>query len=136
MDLSTGDWIKFATMLVMGANMALNLYLWLRTASANELKAMRRAQIEGDQHLGSRVSAVEALCRQDASILRGLHGDVDKRLSVLETRVQALPTHADIGDIRDALSQMGAELAANTERTTALLDTMRSVQRYLLENRS
>lgn len=133
MDLSQSEWIKIAAMFVMAANMALNVYLWMRTASAKELAGMRRAQAEGDERLSARVSAIESVSRQEIGILRSVHSDVDKRLSVLESRVEALPTHGDLRSIRDTLAEISTELAANTERSSALVESVRSLQRYLME---
>jgi hypothetical protein len=117
--------IKLLNSVVLVASICVNVYLFRRSITGAEMKAMREAQRDGDAALDQRIDA-----------LATAKTDIDKRLSVLETRVEALPTHGDLTEIRGALTEITGELSANTERTSATLDTVRTIQRILMEHRT
>ena len=120
--MTLSEAFKLFGTLVLIANMALNVYLFRRTVTGAELKAMREAQRKGDELRSLRVERIDAN-----------YTDIALRLAKLETRVDALPTHDDISDIRGTLTEMTGELAANTERTNATLEAVRDIRNYLLD---
>jgi hypothetical protein len=59
---------------------------------------------------------------------------LESRLTKLEARVENLPTHRDLADLRDDLSDLVrnvAEISGQAETQTRML---RSIQEHLLEN--
>ena len=115
-DMTASEALKLFGSLLMIANMALNVYLFRRTITGAELKAMREAQRKGDEGLALRIDKHDVV-----------RADFDRRLSVLETRVDALPTHDDLTEIREML-------AGNIERTNATFDAVKDLRNYLMAN--
>jgi hypothetical protein len=60
-------------------------------------------------------------------------GDLDGRVGRLEERVNYLPTHRELAEIRNALGIVNAELSAIRERSQVTCEMVRTIQEHLLE---
>jgi hypothetical protein len=68
-----------------------------------------------------------------AETMREQLAAADKRISVLETTVEHMPTHGDMQSIQRELRDLNARVSGLDERSENLLDMVRTVQQHLLE---
>jgi hypothetical protein len=61
-------------------------------------------------------------------------GDLDRRLTRLEARVDNLPTHRDLTDLRSGISEVVETVATIGGQTNAMTQMLRTIQEHLLEN--
>lgn len=61
-------------------------------------------------------------------------GDLDKRLTRLEARVDNLPTHRDLADLRSGITEVVESVAAISGQTQSMTQMLRTIQEHLLEN--
>lgn len=59
---------------------------------------------------------------------------LDRRLTVLEARVENLPTHRDLGELRSGIVEVMESVAAIGGQTQAMTQMLRTIQEHLLEN--
>lgn len=129
MNIALDDIVKILQTVVTAGSAALSLYLYVRSADRQTVDAMRKAQREGDAELASRINALGAEIR--ASLARD--GDFHTRLSVLETKILHVPTHADLQGIRQEIRDVNESLAAISERSETTHEMVQGIQRFLLE---
>ncbi len=60
-------------------------------------------------------------------------GELDGRMGRLEERVNYLPTHRELAEIRTALGIVSGELSAIRERSQVTCEMVRTIQEHLLE---
>lgn len=130
MDLSVHDWIKVAGILVLIANMGLSAYLFMKARSTKAIDDLTRSH----SLLVGKLEGTEARTRQEIQLLVQRDGDMDKRLSVLETRVAHMPTHNDLAAIQMQLRDMSSDVATVIERSETTLEMVRSIQQHLVES--
>lgn len=58
----------------------------------------------------------------------------DRRLTQLETRVENLPTHRDLTELRSGIAEVVESVAAINGQTLAMTQMLRTIQEHLLEN--
>lgn len=56
------------------------------------------------------------------------------RLTHLEARVNTMPTHRDLTDLRDDISEVVENVAAISGQTQTMTQMLKSIQDHLLEN--
>lgn len=56
------------------------------------------------------------------------------RVSKIETTISYLPTHRELAEIRNLLSELSNEIGAMRERTEMSSMMLRTIQKYLSEN--
>lgn len=59
---------------------------------------------------------------------------LDRRLTQLEARVDNLPTHRDLGELRSDIAGVVESVAAIAGQTQTMTQMLRTIQEYLLEN--
>lgn len=59
---------------------------------------------------------------------------LEGRLSKLEGRVDVLPTHRDLADLRGNLTKVAETVASINGQTQAMTQMLRTIQEHLLEN--
>lgn len=59
---------------------------------------------------------------------------LENRLTKLEARVDNLPTHRDLTDLRGAITEVVETVAQISGQTQAMTQMLRSIQEHLLEN--
>lgn len=67
-------------------------------------------------------------------LLGGDDRKLDSRLTHLEARVNNLPTHRDLGELRSGISEVVESVAAISGQTQAMTQMLRTIQEHLLEN--
>lgn len=60
--------------------------------------------------------------------------ELDKRLTRLEARVDNLPTHRDLVDLRAGINEMARTVAGVAGQVQTVTDMLRTIQEHLLEN--
>ena len=58
----------------------------------------------------------------------------ESRLTKLEARVENLPTHRDLNELRTGISDVQESVAAISGQTQAMTQMLRTIQEHLLEN--
>jgi len=67
-------------------------------------------------------------------MLGGDDRKLDRRLTVLEARVENLPTHRDLGELRSSIAEAVEGVAAIGGQMQAMTQMLRTIQEHLLEN--
>lgn len=73
--------------------------------------------------VGARITSQSADSRQ-----------MERRLTVLEARVDNLPTHRDLTELRAGISEVVETVATISGQTAAMTQMLRTIQEHLLEN--
>lgn len=60
--------------------------------------------------------------------------DLEGRLNRLEARVEVLPTHRDLTDLRSDISDVVETVASINGQAQAMTQMLRTIQEHLLEN--
>ena len=120
MNMDLDQWLRVLQMVVLAASVLVNLFLFVRARSDERFKEFD-ARLAG---LASQKRAMQAELTQ-----------VDKRSAVHEAKLASMPTHADLQEIRRELTSLKASTAAIEERSETTLETVQSIQLYLLENK-
>lgn len=127
--LNIHDWLKLIGILVGCANIAVIIYIAMRTASAKALDDLNKKVAVGDKKANQRIDGF-------FNVLPTLHqrdSDMHTRISVLETRVANMPTHADLKAIERQLSNLTGQVSTVSDRSETTLGMVRSIQEHLIE---
>lgn len=116
--------LKVGSTAAIVLSFALNLYLFLRSRADDRFD---RINERGDRMAKSISEEIQER-RIEASRLERNH-------AVLEATVAGLPTHDDLGDIREALSSLARNVASVDERSLSTLNSVRRIESYLLERK-
>ena len=100
------EWLALAQVIALLGSGLLNLWLYLSMRHDTRWKAIGDAQTA-----------------------------IDRRLSVLETRVETMPTHDDLAEISGQLSRIDRSVGGIEERSASTQDAVRRIERYLLEKK-
>ncbi|MGO1072577.1 hypothetical protein [Lysobacter sp. CA199] len=63
----------------------------------------------------------------------GAQRDFERRLTVMETHIESLPSHDDLQEIRDSLAKVGVDVAGIKGQAQATYDSTRRIESHLLE---
>lgn len=126
MALTLTEWLAMAQVGALGISVMLNLWLYFAVRSDSRWKAMFEAISQGDGQLAAELARIDRHHGATQSV-------IDRRLSVLETRVEAMPTHDDLTEILGQLSRIDRTLAGVGERSETTQESVRRIERYLLE---
>lgn len=129
MNFNIDDVLKVAQIVVTIACAALSLWLYLRSADRATVDAMRSDQRAGDAELASRIGALGSEIR--SSLARD--SDFHTRLSILETRMQHVPTHADLQGIRQEMRELNESVSAINERSETTQEMVQRIQGFLMD---
>lgn len=111
------------------ASGVLNVYLWLKSKTDQRFK-----DIEGS--LGKHKETADGdrehvrLCVAER---KAHHSELAERVSLVEEKLEHLPTHDDLGEIHNKLADVGSRVAATDERSKILLDGMRRIESHLMD---
>ena len=119
MNLSLDQWLRLVLVLVLVGSVSVNVFLFHRSRADQRLK-------EFDQRLTGIATQKRAMQTDLAAI--------GQKVAVHEARLAAVPTHRDLDEIRRDLTSVKATTAAIDERSETTLDTVQSIQRYLMEH--
>lgn len=118
MNLDLDQWLRLVQIVVLVSSVGVNVFLFNRARDDQRFK-------EFDDRLSG-------IANQKRTMQAELQG-IDKRVAVHEARLASMPTHGDLQEIRRELTSLKASTAAIEERSETTLDTVRSIQSYLLE---
>ena len=105
--------LKLATIFTVIVSTCFNVWMFMKTRSDDRFKA-----------LDARLTGLAEQRRSNQAEI-SLHGN---RIAAIEARLQGLPTHNDLTEIR-------TELGAVNERTEMTHEIVRSMQDFLMNNR-
>ena len=114
--------LKVINLLVIISSVGFNVLIYFKTKQDKRLAQLATDALELAERL-----------RNETADRKSVHGELDKRLSVMEERVKAMPTHDDIEEIRAALSELGNNVAAVNERSGSTHDAVRRIEKHLLD---
>lgn len=120
MNLDIDQWLRLVQVIVLLGSVAVNVVLF--NATRNDKRY---------QEFDTRLAGIATQKRAMQTEIQG----IDKRVAVHEARIASMPTHSDLQEIRRELTSLKASTAAIEERSETTLETVRSIQSYLLENK-
>lgn len=115
-------WLKVLNAAVLVGSVMVNVYLFLKSKSDDRFAELDEALAHYD-----RAAHVETGER------KAFDNELDKRLVAIETEIKAMPTHDDLEEIHQALSNVRSDLATVNERSRGTLDGVRRIEQHLLE---
>lgn len=110
----SGNWLTFANLLGLVGSVIINVWLFLATRSDGRWKSITRQVETTDRRLVASHSATE------------------RRVSVLETRVDAMPSQEDLMKIHAKLGHIDRSVGALDERSNSTLVAVRRIEGYLM----
>ena len=111
---------------------AVSVYLFRRAADAKALESVRDAHTRGSTELKGQMSSLS----NDLRVASVRDSEMHTRISVLETKIAHVPTHADLLMIKNELRDMNGTLSAVNERSESTVGMVRSMQKYLMEKKT
>lgn len=121
--------IKGITLLVLLGNTAATIWLFVRRRNDQRITEIERRQDEMDERID------QANARLSAAIVdrNEKHSELTRRLSVIEAKMEGVPTHRDLEEIRKNLATVAAQGAALNERSAATHSLVQTLSDHLLE---
>jgi hypothetical protein len=120
--------VRIGSLLVMALSLGLNVFFYLRTADRKALADLRHDQRTADAELNGALRAL----RTEIHAERARDGEMHTRVSVLETKMAHVPTHADLQGIRQEMRSLNEAVAAIGERSETTQEMVQTIQQYLL----
>jgi hypothetical protein len=111
---------------------AVSVYLFRRAADAKALDAVRDSHTRASTELKGQMSTLS----NDLRVASVRDSEMHTRISVLETKMNHVPTHGDLTLIKNELRDVNGTLSAVNERSESTVDMVRSIQKYLMEKKS
>ena len=111
------------------ASAILNVYLWFKSKTDKRFEDLERA-------LGSHRMIADAereYVRLQVAERKAHPGELSERVSLVEEKLEHLPTHDDLAEIHNKLSDVGSRVSATDERSKILLDGMRRIENHLMD---
>ena len=122
--MTLDELIKTGTMLTVMLSVALNLYLF-RKAKADD--RFERVNDRADRIAKALAEEIAERREQGASL--------EKDHAVLAATVAGLPTHDDLSEIREELTNQTRTLASVDQRSKTTLTSVERIENYLLGHR-
>lgn len=122
--------IKAITLFVLLGNTTATIVLFVRRRNDQRIMQIEKRQDEIDDRIdqtNARLSAAIADRNEK-------HAEVTGRLAVIDARMEGMPTHGDLNDIRSKLGTVETQTAAINERSRATHDLVQTLSQHLLEN--
>lgn len=121
--------IKGVTLLVLLGNTTATIWLFMRRRNDQRIAEIEKRQDEMDERIdqsNARLSAAIADRNEK-------HAEVTRRLAVIETKMENVPTHRDLEEIRAKLAVVASQGAAISERSAATHSLVQTLSEHLLE---
>jgi len=116
--------IKLASTLAIVLSFALNLYLFFKARADDRF-----------ERITDRADRMAKALSEEIQERREESSRLERNHAVLEARVDALPTHDDLGAIREAISLLAKNVASVDQRSVTTLNSVHRIENYLLERR-
>jgi hypothetical protein len=121
---------------LMACTFGVSIFTLIHTSSKKRIEDIRKAIGDGDSSLKKELDVCQELNTKRLTMHSSRLDDHGLRLTRLEERVNGMPTHRDLEKISSGMAEVREDVAANTERTNATFDMVRSIQNFLMGNRS
>ncbi len=116
--------VKIGSSAAIVMSFALNLYLFLRSRSDNRF-----------DRINERADRIAKEVQAEIQERRAEESRLERNHAVLQATVLGLPTHDDLGDIRQDLSTLARMLASVNQRSETTLNSVQRIESYLLERK-
>jgi len=120
--------LRVGSLLAMVVSLALNVFFYLRTADRKALADLRQDQRTADSELGNALRGL----RSEIHAAAARDSEFHTRISILETKMSHVPTHADLQGIRQEMRSLNEAVAAIGERSETTQEMVQTIQQYLL----
>lgn len=111
------------------ASAVLNVYLWFKSKTDKRFEDVERA-LSNHRTIAD---ADREYVRRQVAERKAHHAELSERVSLVEEKLEHLPTHDDLGEIHNKLADVGSRVAATDERSKILLDGMRRIEQHLMD---
>lgn len=125
MDVNIDIGLKLMNISIVLLSAALNIYLFFKTKQDKRFTDIEDVMEDSDR----RIIGETAQRHEDV-------GKLVLRVTVLESRVNSMPTHDDISEIHKRISDLANSMSAVNERSSSTNSAVNRIERYLLENKS
>lgn len=116
--------LKIGSSLAIVLSFALNLYLFFRSRADERFT-----------QLSDRADRITKSLADEMAERRDQNSVLFREMAVLAATVSGMPTHSDLGDIRQDLSTLARTLASVNQRSETTLNSLNRIESYLLERR-
>lgn len=113
----------------LAASAILNAYLWFKSKTDKRFEDIEKLLLRHREIADEDREFVRACVAER----KAHHSELAERVSLIEEKLEHLPTHDDLTEIRNKLSTVGQEVAATSERSKILLDGMRRIESHLMD---
>lgn len=118
--------------------MIVSVMLARRARASNVIGDLRKALEAGDGDLRKALEAGDGDLRESLdshkSTVNGSLVDHERRLSIVESTLRHMPSHSDLLEIRGALGNLNAAVAAIGERSKTTHEMLQTIQEHLMES--
>ncbi len=120
---------------LMVCTLGVSIFTLIHTSSKARINDIRKAMGDGDQTLKDQLDTCQEINIKRLTTHSRRLDDHGMRLTRLEEKVNGMPTHRDLEKISEGVTEVREDVAANTERTNATFEMVRSIQNYLMGNK-
>ena len=121
--------LKGINALALLASGILNAYRWFKTKTDKRFETIEKSLARHKETADLDRDFVRVCVAER----KAHHSDLAERVSLAEEKLRQLPTHDDLGELHEKLSQVGNRVAATDERSKILLDGMRRIEQHLMD---
>lgn len=114
--------LKIGSTAAIILSFALNLYLFFKSRSDDRF-----------DRINDRADRIAKALADEIAERREQASDITKSHAVLAATVNGLPTHDDLGDIRDALNSLARNVASVDQRSAMTLNSLTRIEGFLME---
>lgn len=128
MALSLIEWLALAQVVALLGSGLLNMWLFFSVRGDARWKSIGEAITQGDAGLGTELTRIDRHHGAAQAV-------IDRRLSVLETRIEAMPDHDDLTEVSGQLARIDRSVSGLAERSQSTQESVRRIERHLLESK-
>lgn len=114
--------LKIGSTAAIVLSFALNLYLFFKSRSDDRF-----------DRINDRFEALAKALAEEIAERREQASHITKSHAVLDATVKGLPTHDDLGDIREALNSLARNVASVDQRSAMTLNSLTRIEGFLME---
>lgn len=114
--------LKIGSTAAIVLSFALNLYLFFKSRSDDRF-----------DRINDRNDRIAKALADEIAERREQSADIEKAQAVLDATVRGLPTHDDLGAIRESLNALARTVASVDQRSQTSLNSLNRIEGYLME---
>lgn len=111
------------------ASAVLNVYLWFKSKTDKRFEDIERLLFNSR----TTADADRQFVNQCVAERKAHHAELAERVSLVEEKLEHLPTHDDLAEIHNKLADVGNRVAATDERSKIVLDGVRRIEQHLMD---